>query len=315
MEIVRKEYSFKSTTGVADIYAQSWAPANSEDVIGIFQIVHGMAEYSVRYEKFANFLCTKGFAVFINDHIGHGKSVNSDDELGYFGEKDGYLGFVNDARVLTEMAMHEYPDKPVIFFGHSMGSFVARKYTQEFGDRIAGAIYCGTSGANPATGIAVKLADIIAARYGSMHRSEFINKLAFGSYNKKINPPRTPFDWLSVNTENVDKYIADPYCGFLFTAKGYKDLFMLLNSVSKKDWFKSIPYSLPIYITSGAMDPVGEYGKGVKQVYDDLKKTGHTDVTLKIYDGLRHEILNEEKIEVFEDIANWCLGVVEKQPK
>ena len=126
MEINQKEYSFGSTTGLADIYARSWAPADPEDVKAIFQIAHGMAEHCNRYEEFAQYLAAKGYAVFANDHIGHGKSVASDDDLGYFGERDGWLAFVNDAKLLTDIAREEYPDKPVIVFGHSMGSFIIR---------------------------------------------------------------------------------------------------------------------------------------------------------------------------------------------
>lgn len=307
MEVVKKVISYTSTTGVADISACCWAPENESDIKAIFQISHGMAEHSKRYEDFAKHLCQKGFAVFINDHVGHGESVASDDDLGYFGERDGWMGFVNDAKLLTNRAREEYPYKPVILFGHSMGSFVARSYCEKFGADLAGAVFCGTSGANPAAGIGIQLASFIAKVKGSRYRSELINKIAFGSYNKKYSDVRTSFDWLTRDEKIVDAYIADKYCGFLFTAVGYRDMFTLLKSVSGKSWYENVPYTLPVLLVSGGMDPVGEYGKGVEQVYRDMKTTGHKDVTLKLYKDARHEILNELNREnVFEDISNWA---------
>lgn len=309
MEIIRKEYSVPSKSGVADVFARCWAPAQ-EPPVAVFQIVHGMAEHGERYEEFARFLCEKGFAVLVDDHIGHGKSVKSDDDLGYFGESGGWNSFVEDERTITEMIKEEYPELPIVFFGHSMGSFIAREYIRRYGrdERIKACIFCGTSGKNPAAPIAITLAGTVAKAKGSRHRSKFIDKLAFGTYNKKTEG-RTPFDWLSTDKEQVDKYIADKYCGFLFTAAGYKDLFTILNKVSGKDWYNDIYKDIPILLTAGEDDPVGQYGSGVKQVYNDLKLAGKKDVTLRLYPGMRHEILNEtDRFRVYEDIAAWSLS-------
>ncbi len=310
MEIIRKEYSLPSKSGVADIFARCWMPADG--VKAIFQISHGMAEHGERYEDFAKYLCEKGFAVLVDDHVGHGKSIKSDDDLGYFGEDMGWDAFVEDERALTEIIKTEFPDAPVVFFGHSMGSFIAREYIRRYGkdEKIKAAVFCGTSGKNPASAIAIKLADAVAKIKGSKHRSEFINKMAFGPYNKKCEG-RTPFDWLSTDTAQVDKYIADKYCGFLFTAAGYKDLFTVLTKVSGKDWYNELCNDLPILLTAGEDDPVGNYGAGIKQVYNDLKQAGKKDVAIKLYPGMRHEILNEvdNKI-VYEDIAAWALSKI-----
>lgn len=310
MDVITKEYSYPSVTGLSDIYAKSWAPADGR-VTAVFQILHGMAEHITRYEAFAAYLCGQGFAVFANDHIGHGGSVADDEALGYFGEEDGWQAFAQDAKALTDLARGAYPGVPVIVFGHSMGSFAARYYTELYGNEIDGAVYCGTSGENPAAGIAVGLAKFIAKRRGSHYRSEFINRLAFGSYNKKCESPRTAFDWLTNEAGIVDQYIDDPLCGFLFTAAGYHDLFSLLRHVSSPQWYQKVPYPLPILLISGEMDPVGDYGKGVRQVCRDLRKTGHGDVTLKLYPDDRHEILNETDREaVYADIAAWACRVV-----
>ena len=311
MDIIRKEYSIPSKSGVADIYARCWIP--SDGVKAVFQIVHGMAEHGERYEEFASFLCQKGFAVLVDDHVGHGKSVNSDEDLGYFGESMGWDALVEDERALTENIKNEFPDIPVIFFGHSMGSFIAREYIRRYrnDERIKGAIFCGSSGKNPAAAIAIKLADAIANAKGSKYRSAFINKLAFGAYNAKIKNPKTDFDWLTTDTEIVDKYIADKYCGFLFTATGYRDLFTILHTVSGKDWYNGVPNDIPILVTSGEADPVGAYGKGIKEIYNGLIGSGKKDVTVKLYSGMRHEILNEvERTKVYEDISAWSLSKI-----
>ncbi len=311
MSALRKEYSVPSKTGLADVFVRCWTPSDEKPKV-ILQIAHGMAEHGERYADFAAYLCTKGIAVFADDHIGHGKSVKADDDLGYFGEKGGWDAFVEDEKAITELIKKEYPDIPIIFFGHSMGSFIAREYLRRYGDdeAIKGGIICGTSGKNPASAIAIRLAGTIAASKGSRHRSEFINKMAFGAYNKKFEG-KTAFDWLSSDSKQVEKYIDDKYCGYLFTAAGYRDLFTILTVVSGKDWFKNMPKNLPLLVISGEDDPVGNYGKGIKQVYNDLKLAGVKDVVLKLYPGLRHEILNERKNKpVYEDIAIWTLSKI-----
>ena len=311
MEIIRKEFSVPSKSGITNVFARCWSPAD-EEVKAVFQISHGMAEHGERYEDFAKYLCSKGFAVLVNDHIGHGKSVNSDDDLGYFGENKGWDAFVEDERTLTELILNEYPGLPLIFFGHSMGSFIAREYIRRYGrdPRISAAVFCGTSGTNPASSIAIGIAETVAKIKGSKHRSNLINKIAFAPYNAKTEK-KTAFDWLSNDTKQVDKYIADKYCGFLFTAAGYKDLFTVLTRVSGKDWYTEMPDNLPLLVVSGEADPVGAYGKGIKQVYNDLIKSGKKDVTMKLYPGMRHEILNEiNNSIVYDDIATWAISKI-----
>ncbi len=311
MEIIRKEFTFPSKTGLADIFVRGWLPADGAHAL--FQICHGMAEHGERYEEFAASLCEKGFAVFVNDHIGHGKSVTSDEKLGYFGENGGWDAFVEDERTLTEILKKDYPNLPLIFFGHSMGSFIAREYIARYGTdtAIKGAIICGTSGKNPASALAIGIAGAIAKFKGSEYKSKFIDGLAFGSYNKKIASPRTTFDWLTNDNAIVDKYINDKYCGFIFTAAGFKDLFTILTKVSGKDWFGRVTNNLPVLFISGADDPVGQYGSGVMQVYNDLKFSGQKDITVKIYPDMRHEILNEiKRKDVYEDVAIWCISKI-----
>ena len=305
MTSIKKEFTFPSVSGLADIHCACYLPENGE-VKAIVQIAHGMAEHLERYEAFADVLCENGFAVYINDHIGHGKSIKNKGELGYFGKKDGWKNFVEDCHKLTEIAKKDNEGKPLIFFGHSMGSFVARAYSLKYAHEIKGAIYCGTSGPNPAAGAGIALTNIIAKLKGDHYRSKLIDKIGFGTYNNKFEG-RTAFDWLSRDNEQVDKYIADDMCGFLFTAYGYRDLFSLLSFVSSKDWFSGLSKQLPVLIISGAMDPVGEYSKGIDKVYDALESEGKNNVEKILYPNARHEILNEKACfsEVCNDVISW----------
>lgn len=305
MAYIKNEFTFPSVSGLADIHAASYKPENGE-VKAILQIAHGMAEHFERYEKFAANLCDLGIAVYTNDHLGHGKSVSAKSELGYFGEKEGWKNFVEDCHELTLIAKKENPGKPLIFFGHSMGSFVARAYTLKYANEVKAAVYCGTAAPNPASGVGVGLATLIGKIKGDHHRSKLIDKIAFGTYNSKFEK-RTAFDWLTRDTKEVDKYIADEYCGFLFTANGYRDLMQLLSHVSSKEWFNGLDKQLPILVISGDMDPVGNYGKGINQVCEKLFKAGKDNITKILYPNARHEILNEKAYfnAVVKDVANF----------
>lgn len=310
MDQVHNEYRVKSATGLTELFVQSVTPSDEASVIGIIQIVHGMAEHTDRYLDVAKYLCNEGFAVYMHDHAGHGRSVKTDDDLGYFGEKDGNEMLVDDVKAVAQLAKGRYPGKKLVIWGHSMGSFITRRFAAKYPGVADGFVICGTSGANPAAALGAFIADTIGKIKGPRYRSTFINNLAFGSYNKRFNG-NTGFEWLSVNEDNVKKYVADDKYGYLFTAFGYRDLFRLLGSVSGKDWYEAVPKDVPIYLIAGEMDPVGNYGKGVREVYDKLKASGHTDVSIKLYPGLRHEIHNEKSnAEVYQDIADFAKRIV-----
>ncbi len=304
MEFLTNEFTYPSASGLCDIFAQSVAPADFGAVKGVVQIAHGMAEYSNRYARFAKALCENGYAVYINDHLGHGASVAREEELGFFGD-DGPNNLVEDMKQLTDIARQEYPHVPLFLFGHSMGSFLARKYTAKYGHMLDGAVYCGTSGPNPAVGIGILLSNAIAKSEGKLYRSSFIDNMAFGTYNKKT-PKKTKFDWLSRDEKEVKKYIQDKSCGFVFTVGGFATLFSVLKEVSAKTWYSAVPADLPILLIAGDNDPVGEYGKGVTEVYKTLRKTGHAGTVMKLYPEARHELLNElNRDEVTADLIDW----------
>lgn len=316
MKFEKIDFTVNSVLKPVIIHGFYYAPVVRATTKAVVQIAHGMAEHKERYEEFAAFLAENGYAVFIHDHLGHGESVTDDKYLGFFGEEDGWKNLVEDCLTVTKYARELFANIPVVLFGHSMGSFIARAYSQMHINAIDAAIFCGTSGPNPAAGIAIKLADYIAKSRGNLHRSEFINALAFGTYNKKIKPKRTDFDWLTNDVDIVDKYIADKYCGFLFTACGYRDLFSVLKYVSAKSWYKGVRKNLPIYLIAGDADPVGEYGAGVKQVAADLKKSGHRRVDIKLFKGMRHEILNEiERADVMKNILNWLDNTIQNNKR
>lgn len=310
MEFLTKEYTFPSASGLCDIYAQSAAPIDYGSIRGVVQISHGMAEYSNRYAGFALELCKSGYAVFVSDHIGHGSSVTDKNMLGFFGES-GEETFVEDLKALTDIIKSEYNDLPLYLLGHGMGSLIARKYTAKYGYLLDGVIYTGTSGQNPALGVGIQLANTLIKQNGPYYRSELLDTIAFGAYNRKTEK-RTDCDWVSRDTNEVDKFIADDLCGYKYTVSGMKALFLTLKAVSTRRWYNSVPLSMPILLLSGSMDPIGDYSKGVNEVYKTLKKTGHKYVTMKLYDGARHEILNEiNRKEVYEDIIRWLNGLNE----
>lgn len=300
----KTEFSFPSASGLADIHAAKYVP--NVEPKAVFQISHGMAEHFERYEAFIDVLCEAGLVVYTNDHIGHGKSVASPDDKGYFGAGTWH-NMIDDCHTVYETAHAAYPDLPYFFFGHSMGSFVAREYAREYGADLAGAIFCGTGGGNPAVGIGIALAKMIAGIKGERHRSKFINGMAFGAYNKQF-AGRTEFDWLTKDTTVVDAYIADPDCGYLFTLNGYITLFDVLRTVSSPACYQEIPKDLPILLVAGKMDPVGNFGKGVSEVCDKLVASGHTKVDMHLYDDCRHEILNES--EMFQEVCGDILAFV-----
>lgn len=304
----KEEFYFESRDGESRIHAVRYIPDGGE-IKGVFQIVHGMAEYIERYEDIAGFMTERGFVVTGEDHLGHGKTVPEGGIYGYFCEQDPATVVVRDVHRLKKMTQEAYPGVPYFILGHSMGSFIVRNYIQKYGTGITGAVIMGT-GMQPKflIGISKFIVGMQKLFCGSRHGSRFINNIAFGSYNKRIKNPGTEFDWLSKNEANVDKYIADPLCGQLFTVNGFGTLFELIARLLDKKKVANVPNELPILMVAGAEDPVGNYGKGVEQAKASLEAAGVKDLTMKLYPGDRHEILNEDDRDVVkEDIYNWIV--------
>ena len=240
----------------------------------------------------------------MHDMANHGTSNQNFDETGYFGDKDGYKNLVKDLKITFDKAKSKYPDKKIVVMGHSMGSFIVRCFTAWYADAgFDAAIYMGTGGANPIAGMGKAIASLVAKVKGSKYKSKTLDKLTFGTYGDKFEK-RTAFDWLTRDKDIVDEYIADKYCGFLFSAQGMNDLIHLNISANTADWYNRVPKDIPILVISGAMDPVGNYSKGIKEVYDGLVSSGHTKAEIKLFPDGRHEILNEtNRSEVYDYIA------------
>ncbi len=310
--MVKKEFTFDSRDGKSKLHAVRYEPEDAGTVRCVLQVVHGMAEYVERYEEFARFLTQKGVILTGEDHLGHGKSVAEDGKFGYFCGQDPATVLVRDVHRLKKMTQELYPGVPYVIMGHSMGSFITRNYLIRYGTGISGAVIMGTGMQPPAV---VKAAKCMAAMekllHGGGHTDRLIDKMAFGGYNKRVENARTDWDWLSRDAQRVDQYIADPMCGFTFTVNGFSALFELISRLYKKENLRRIPNSLPVFMVSGTADPVGDYGKGVERAYDSLKSAGLERITLKMYEGGRHELLNEtNRAEVMQDIYDWLESVV-----
>ena len=298
MKYTLREKRFPSATGLCDIRYRMWVP---EDPHAALQITHGMAEHIDRYDEFASFLAENGVLVYGNDIVSHGKSIAPGVPKGYFGEKNGWDAVVQDMRTMRDLVKKDYLDIPFILMGHSLGSFLARTYAGRDGNDFDAYIFSGTAGANPVLAIGKLIAKSEIKKTGGKQPSITLFNMSFGSYNNAFKPNRTVNDWLSRDEARVDAYVADDNCGFPFTAHAMYDVFTGLTEISNEKWAKRVP-KRPILIFSGCMDPVGGKGKGPKQVHQWLVKTGH-EAELKLYEGARHEMLNEiNRTEVYHDV-------------
>ena len=300
-----EDFSFPSSTGKNTIHARCCLPDG--EIRGVVQIAHGIAEYIDRYDPFMSFLAEHGFVAVGNDHLGHGKSITAPEEQGIFAENDGWLRVLDDMAKLHEITKAKYPGVPYIFFGHSMGSFLTRHYVILHPEQPDLVILCGT-GHQPALMVAGgnAMARLAVRKNGVRGSGEQLNKIAFGSYTKGIENVRTPYDWLNHISEEVDKYINDPLCGFVPCAGLFRDMMGGIKFITDQKNIAQMNKKTPVLFISGDTDPVGENGKGVERAYRAFLKAGLQDVTMKLYPGARHEILLEiNHEEVFNDVLHW----------
>ncbi len=298
---------FKSADGKNDV---AYYIYSVEGVMpkAILQISHGMQEYVGRYEDLAYYLAKNGYVVCGNDHLGHGNTSKGGDEDGFMGEKDGYKFVTEDLHQMSNIIKGKYPELPLYMLGHSMGSFYCRYYAELYGEELKGLLISGTGGPNPLGGIGLVLTKVLAKVKGPKAKSPFIENLAFGAYTKRIEDAKTGKEWVTRDPELFEKYVNDPRCSFQFSLAGFRDLMTILGLVNRKEWASHLPKELPVLIFSGAEDPVGDYGKGVKAVYDMMKNAGLEDVTLKLYEGCRHEVhneLKEDRDRLYKDVLEW----------
>ena len=315
-EDVRRETIWcDSTDGVSRLHGYIWWPEEGIVPRAAVQLVHGMAEHIGRYDEFARYLNSKGFVVFGHDHIGHGESVASKEDWGNLPVDGGKDILVEDVHVVRTEALSRiggaYGEPPALFlFGHSMGSFVVRAYLARHGEGLSGAIVCGTGFMSPRTSaMGNRVARLIAKVRGGAYHSKLLHNMGVGGYAQEIENAETDLDWLSHNRDNVNRYIADERCGFMFSAGGYATLTDLMREVCTRDCVANYPKDLPLLYIAGTEDPVGECGEGVSQAADLAHGAGVADVRCRLYAGMRHEILNERGRQVvFDDVVSWMEG-------
>ncbi len=305
MDIKCTQNIFKSSNGRSSVTYYILTPEGVE-LRGIVQISHGMCEYFSRYTVFAKYLCSLGFIVCGNDHIGHGASAPRTNELGFFAVRDGWNFLVQDMQKLTDIMQSRYPELPYFVLGHSMGSLITRIYLTTCGERLSGCILSGTAGPNPLARTGMRMANSVAHSKGMTYRSTFLSSLAFKNYNRRIAEPHTTFSWLSRDPNVVQIFQSDAKCNFIFTATGFRDLFTLVERANHARCFKKTPHNLPLLLIAGDRDPVGGYGDGVRRVARLYHAAGQKDLDVIFYKDARHEILNEtNRLDVFGDISRW----------
>lgn len=300
---MREDFWFPSK-GAGNIHGCRWLPEGEPKAV--LQIVHGIAEYIERYDDFATYLNGFGIAVVAEDHMGHGQSVNGEGIQGYF--HGGWFTAVEDTQTLLRDTRENYPGLPYILFGHSMGSFMARTILCKYPDSgISAAIICGTGWQPPALlPPVIALIDQVCRKDGETKPSAFLQKLVFGSYNRRVEHPRTEFDWLTRDAKQVDAYIANPLCGFTASAGLLREMMKGILYIEQPENLAAMKKDLPVFFIAGGDDPVGSYGKGVRKTAQAFRKAGMVNVTTRIYPLCRHEILNEiNRQEIYEDVAQW----------
>jgi len=299
---MKKEFYFPSRDGETQIHAIEWIP--EREISAVLQMVHGMAEHIERYDEFASYLANRGIYVVGHSHLGHGKSVTEAKKMGYFHAPNGNECVIGDIHELRKNTQAKYPDKPYFMMGHSMGSFLLRQYLGNYRKGLSGAIIMGT-GDQPDIALwgGKLVCKMIAAFKGWEYRSNFVNSLAVGGYEKKLGK-----GWLSQNEENVKQYDDDPLCGFVFTLNAYYHMFDGMAKANAQEKSGNVPKEMPVFFVAGSEDPVGASGKGVETVYYRYLEKGAKNAKIKLYEGDRHEILNEkDKEKVYEDLFAWIM--------
>lgn len=293
------ELTLKSVDG----YELSLAVFEAKNPKAVIQFIHGMEEYKERYDAFAEYLCSKGYTCVTSDLRGHGKSAPL---LSHISNKKGDKLIIADQKEIRKYIKKTYKDLPLYLFGHSMGTIISRVLMQTDGSKYAKVALSGYVNPNPIAGVGKALTKCVKLFKGSKGHSKLINGLAVGAFNKTIENPRTPLDWLSYNEENVDKYIADPLCGVEFTLGSFDALMCLLSKMGKARKYKSIKEDTPILLIAGKDDPCTGFDKGRTSSKALLEKVGYKNVEAVTLDNMRHEIINEkENQKVYEELLKF----------
>lgn len=307
MAVEKKSIRVPSVDGIHTLEGIVYLPTGAQK--GLFQVVHGMTEHIERYDKFMTALCEAGWVVFGHNHLGHKGSVCDDTELGYIAKVDGWDLLARDVRAVYDTVRAAYGKEglPYSLLGHSMGSFVVRVAAEKYvhPDHL---VIMGTGGSNPLASVGLALVALIKCTRGERHISTLVDSLAFGSYNKRFGggSEADPKPWLTTDADVRARYYADPYCMFSFTVSAMGDLIRVMKEANRAAWYQHLPADIKILLVSGENDPVGNYGKGVREVHKKLQNEGR-DAFCVLYEGARHEILNDFTYErVRDDVLRFC---------
>ncbi len=310
--MIRTDFTFMSKDGRTPVHAVRWAP-DSGECRAVLQLTHGMQEFIDRYEPFATYLADNGFLVVGHDHIGHGQSIVTEKDWGYFAPGNAGRILVQDMHQLRLLTQKDHPGLPYFMLGHSMGSFLLRRYIVSRGEGLHGAIVMGSGFTEPhSSEMGILMTRTLAKVFGWRHRSVLLTKLAFRKNHRfDMSGKDLENNWLTRDPEIVKWYYSQPGCTYTFTLNGYKNLFETVRFSCLQENVDKVPKDLPVLVVSGAEDSVGGYGEGVRKVTDMFRQAGLRDVELSLYEGYRHEILNEiGKEKVFEDLRDWMLNRV-----
>ena len=306
--VIREEFYLNASNGGHNLFAAYWLDTEQSEYKGIFHIAHGMGENILKYDSFANALAINGYIVCGMDIAGHGRSIDSLEDFGYFGEgEDNCTFMVDDLFYLMKMMKQKFPEASMYFImGHSFGAYMVREFIIRYGSHIDGVCIMGTSDVIPGLDVAAMLCRVEVEIFGAKTEGTTIFRMGIDWLNRKFEPARTDFDWICTDDAVIDKYFMGPDKKFAFTYGGYLNAYHLVKEVTSKEWFKNVRQDLPILIVSGEQDSLGDFGRGIKKVYNGLRKAGCRRVTMRLFAGCRHELLSERrKADVYKYIINW----------
>ncbi|MET0341612.1 MAG: alpha/beta hydrolase [Polyangiales bacterium] len=300
----QSEFRLPASDGVA-VFVRSFLPDGAPRAI--VQIAHGMAEHGARYARFAAALAERGLGAYVADHRGHGHTAASPDELGHFADHDGWRKVLDDQRLVLDEVKSRHAQVPVFLMGHSMGSFIVRDLLPQVARQLAGLVVSATTHEPlPLVRAARAIALVERTRLGRRGKSKVLRALTFDQYNRRVDHPRTEFDWLSRDPAEVDAYAADPLCGFMCSAQLYRDMFGGMLRAFGPDALRGVPKTLPVYILAGECDGLNNRLAGIRRFHQALESAAMSALTLRVYPGARHELLNEtNRDEVTRDLVGW----------
>ena len=305
------ELTFPSSDGKNTIYAKLFVPDGA--IKGVVQLSHGMVDHVERYTEIAEYFASNGYVFAGNDHLGHGKTAACDEDFGFFAEKGSIELILKDLHAFNRILRERFPHSKPILMGHSMGSFISRLYAEKYPSSIHGHIIHGTGGPMGAIlPLGKGVVKLITLFKGMKHRSKTVKSMSFMGYNSRFPKEEGENAWLTRDVARVSDRVADKRTDFIFTLAAYRDLFEMVGRANAKAWFSSYPSSLRTLVISGDQDPVGNYGVGPTYVYKNLLLAGVTDVSLKLYEGARHELFNEtNREEYYNFLIEWIEGARE----